>query len=146
MKKHDYNEDIYYEDVPENLANETTQGEGEQSEKTPENFLNEPKMSAQEHFRAYNANNDEAQRLANAVREERAIRINQQSLILALFGLFLSLFFGVGIFLSVPAWIKANFYLKQKKSQTLVWAKMLGILGTILNALIIFAFIIFLST
>ena len=149
MKKHDYNNDVYYESIEDKLLKEETildendYSQGEQPQKTLDNFQGEPKMQEQEHLRAYYANNTDADRLANAVREQRYTRANRQSLVLALFGLFLSLFFGAGIFLSVPAWALASVRLKQRKSQTLVWAKSLSILGTFLNAFIILAFIIF---
>ncbi len=151
MKKHDYNNDVYYESIDEKILKEETilddnsSSQSEKPEKTLDNFSGDPKMQEQEHLRAYYANNSDAERLASAVREERYARINRQSLVLALFGLFLSLLFGIGIFLSVPAWIQASVRLKQRKSQTLVWAKSLGILGTFLNAFVLFAFIIFLT-
>ncbi len=152
MKKHDYNNDVYYESIDEKILKEETilddnssSNQSEQPQKTLNDFSGEPKMPEQEHLRAYYANNSDAERLASAVREERYARINRQTLVLALFGLFLSLLFGIGIFLSVPAWIQASVRLKQRKSQTLVWAKSLGILGTFLNAFVLFAFIIFLT-
>lgn len=151
MKKHDYNNDIYYENVEEKLMKEeivldgNSSSQGEQPQKTLDNFSGQPKMQEQEHLRAYYASNTDAERLAAAVREERYARINRQSLVMALFGLFLSLLFGAGIFLSIPAWASASIRLKQRKSQTLTWAKSLAILGTFLNAFVILAFIFFLT-
>ncbi len=152
MKKHDYNNDIYYESIEDKILKEETilddnssSSQSEQPEKTLDNFSGQPKMQGQEHLRAYYANNTDAEKLAAAVRDERYARINRQSLVMALFGLFLSLFFGIGIFLSIPALAQSCVRLKQRKSQTLVWAKSMAILGTILNAFVIIAFIFFLT-
>ena len=154
MKKHDYNQDVYYENVDEKLLNEqSTVAEGEasaensqveqQEAKTLENFSGQPKMSEQEHIRAYYTYNQEAEKLAAAIRKEEIAKLNRQSLILALVGLFLSLVFGLGLFFSIPAWAKACIRLKQTKSQMLTWAKTLAVLGTFLNAFVLLAFIIF---
>lgn len=74
--------------------------------------------------------------------QKRAMKV---PLVLSLFGLILSLFCGSGLPLSIVGFILANVKYKKIKSQSLLWAKNLGLLGIIMNVVFTVSLSIFIA-
>ena len=70
-------------------------------------------------------------------KKERAF--NRTPLILALVGLILSVFFGMGICFSIPALIISAIRISKKASKTLKWALIISIITTFVCVLIFFS-------
>ena len=67
------------------------------------------------------------------MQKEANIRSNRRPLVLSLIGLFLSPFFGVGVFFSAFSLVLSVVMSKEFKSVTLKWAKIISAVGVIIN-------------
>ena len=92
----------------------------------------------------YFENSQKRQRDAEQVIEREWTNSVKNTLAFSLWGLILSLFIGLGLPFSIVGLVKAKFSLKKRNSQTLNWAKNIGLVGLILNATFIFVFFIIL--
>ena len=131
-------DDIFYPDEPK-VTYEAPSIVSETDEKAAETFADRLDGADKEPRLMYYENSVERQLYAEKLIREAREKSVKKTLVFSLLGLILSLFFGLGLAFSIVGLLRANFGLKKKGSQTLVWARTLGIVGIILSAAFIIA-------
>ncbi len=117
----------------ENLENELNINENDETIDTE----NEQQTLNSEHLKEEKTSLDDKIKA-----QKRGMKV---PLVLSLFGLILSLFCGSGLPLSLVGFILATVKYKKIKSQSLLWAKNLGLLGIIMNVVFTISLSIFIA-
>ena len=139
---------IFEEDFPK--AVETNETAEEQTDK-PKSFEDErpdgEETSETGEARAMFYENDPARReVAEKLYKDYHEHKVKGILNLSLWGLILSMFFGLGAVLSVISLFRARFELKKAESKTLRWATYISVIGAVLGLAIFFTTTFFVAT